>query len=369
MSIDMLTSQLCDQFKNLSLNEKTEVAAGSHTLAKSALQHYSEKNFSEFDALVGDAACQVRAIMVATFAQKEEIMEQSRKDLEKVGSCLKAIEEKSANHTCSCVLAKESILLTKMHILKTTRSIHKIELKCGHCDTQIPTFKERIEPKLIIPLYKTKTKSQKVVDSCSQSLSQFGIAFLQEEAKSASSEVTQKMISQENVLVLNQRQEIPCFYSIQAIMDIAQKKHIPLLIKVKKLEHALEKSHDDPFDTVILQKNETKEAKTDDPLIVIEGMRISDEAPESYKTKLLGHNIVHLIHCNAAQHAQYTGNKGLESVPLMQKELFLEEKTRIETLANEAKILGCSDKNRSLFCITHIFCDTINGQMKAGVKL
>jgi hypothetical protein len=370
MSIDRLTSQLCDQFNNLSLTDSKAIEKGSHKMVLSALNAFLKKQFPAFDALVGDAACQTRAIMVAALAQNESVIVTCKKDLQMVTACNLAIQKNAKNHACSCCISQESLELAKMYLLQTTRTIHPAVQECSHCKEKTATFKEKTEAGKLSGIYKTNIAHLKtMVNCCSQALASESISFLQEQAKSASSEMTQKMISQENTFVLNERKEIPCFYSLQAVMDIAKARQIPLLIKVKKSEHAMEKSHKDPFDTAILEKNGKESVLLQDPLIIIEGMRINEDSQEVYQQNLLKMNMAHLIQCNAAQHSQYTGNKGLASVPLLQKEEYSEEKKNLEILAEQAKSLGCHDKNRALFCITHIFCDTMEHQIQSGVKL
>jgi hypothetical protein len=329
-------------------------ALGAYKILEHTIESFEKGALFKLDSLLGDQACQIRAAFTACLYNEyksSQTMQQQFKDLKE------KIQKQEP-----CVVPKSLVRLAQAFMLTETKKFKDSKRLCDCCETSVKCFREETEEKKLITSYFTGCSNgflKNIVSKAKKDLAEAGISFFRQKARSISSEMMQEMMSEGNVKTIQGRKELPCVYTLKMMLEIAANENIPVLVKVKKTAHHVEESPDTPFDVELFSRALPSKPKDDTCVIVIEGMRkeVGNRAREDYISRLSSLSLLTLCELNAAQHSQYSDKTGIDGVPLLKD--FPEEKERLEKLKNEAKQLGCSDSNMDLFCITHIFCDTL----------
>ncbi len=362
------TPSFGDQFVGTHKTDQT--LRGSHRILADTLQCFTTGKLEAFDALASDCACQVRALFVATFSLDQNLQKEAATLKQTIKPCLEKLNLNGRQvKSCSCSASEPILRLAQCFMLAQVRAVVKTKKLCTHCQQSEEGFQEQTDCNKLAKYFRFKSTPSdeviKIVEEAKQAVALFGAHFLSQQTQNS---LYAKMLSTDNQLAINGRQELPCFYSLQTVFESAMAKQIPILLKVKKTAHTHEKSPDEPFETAILLENGASLSSIS-CVIVVEGMRMSDETPEAHKKRLLTYSFFDLLAMDGAQHPQYTGNRGIETIPAFQNEQLGEEKKRLYSLAAKAKEVGCHKENMQLLCITHIFCDTLTQQKEKGVLL
>lgn len=393
----------CRKFKSQTLDklEKKEGALttleGVLTVCDNAICAFEQSKLSQFDPLASDCSCQNRAAFVSLQAMRflsdthfqEKCASFKARVAEKLDTLrvekgtYEALKKQKGAKTISqkfedlmkvfdVEAPKEVIALCECFMLTKAKQIDRISTRCFGClEKGVPTFKEKTDRRKIDELRGvSRTSQDTLIEDAKVRLSEFCCKFLQKQAQTLDAQLS-SMLSGTNLKVLQGKYELPCFYTIKAALESSLALKVSLLVKVKKSQHLVE-NIDDPFDVAILfRKNDSgllepffpTTADAIQPCFVVEGTRcgksIERETPFEYTKRLLNFDIQKLFELNAAQHGQYTKQKDIDEDPSL-----CEEREKLKGLKMQAKIMGCSLKNQSLFCITHIFCDTIANQMR-----
>ncbi len=423
-----VTDSLSEDFSKLSLNENVSVLdifcrtknlqldsfikkenalltfKGVLQICNTAIDAFERSEISKFDALVSDCACQNRTAFIAEQAMR------FLKDIAFQESCISSkrfiseklidIEEKLRSVSAKknqkgkkskkpdretfikrfdVSIPKELVFLSQCFMLTKAKCIIRTTKKCFGCEEmRVFSFREETAPEQVEEMNGLSPSSIKVLlQDAKKSLSLFCCQFLQKKAKTLDP-LWQIMLSERNLKLLQGRYELPCFYTVKTALESTLALKVSLLVKVKRSQHLVE-NFEDPFDVAILfRKNERGKLvpffpTTEDeilPCFVVEGMRcgksIQGETPIEYTKRLLNFDIQKIFELNTAQHSQYSDRKIQtdEIFSVVEESSIQEEREKLKKLKVESLDLGCSLQNQSLFCITHIFCDTLQNQMK-----
>jgi hypothetical protein len=388
-------------------------------ITKCALAAFKRMELLEIEPLVGDTACQNRAIFLACLVKRYREGSELYKVIDQIQAAALKMLKKTQNIALQLNSAKtfslyvsrnfteftlrkliscekleltmpmEIIALVQSYLLTKIRHFQNITYMCKECGKNAAGFHEQTDFNKVVGIYPGVKIgiAKEIVNIAKEKLSKFACAFLRTVAENATDEVSRLMISSKNCRVINGREETPCFYSIRVMLQICRKNEIPLLLKIKKAPHS-EENLSDPFDALIfvkacgtsselaLDSTGPEELDLTRPCIVIEGMRggkgVFEESSDEYINRLLKHNLLHLIDMNAAQHSQYTKHLEIADIPAfsssamgweaLSKEL-LDDKNRLTELKERAVKYGCSPENQTLLRITHIFTDILEKEL------
>lgn len=351
---------LLDSFLEKNAHQKGSL--GAHTTLKLSLESLEKGSLCDFDAHVSDQACQVRAALIGSIYMAYKNNPQFQSHCEQAKKAL--ITCQAQKGPCHCRVDVSLLTLMQSFLLTQTREIKEAKSTCSCCNESVPCFKEETDIKKLQNNFPGcgSNVAKKIISKTKKDLAETGASFLQKRSHFLSDQLLQKMLSNENSKLIQGRKELPCFYTLKMMIEIAKAENIPILIKVKKTAHLLEKSPKDSFDVELLGIPGHHNLQEKSCVIVIEGMRKEAESKEAYISKLVNYSLQELCETNASQHCQYSDKS---PIPLFAESLFTDEKIRLEHLGLKAKEIGCSNTNMDLFCITHIFCDTFAFQKTA----
>jgi hypothetical protein len=374
------------------LKEIYEAILFSHQSLYKTLEAIQNMKLSEFDGLVGDCACQIRALFVARFVQIElsrrsQIIECKALQamlLEKIillkekraqidGSNLLrplkkplSLEEVLKHDQLEVQVSKKLFIMNDAFFLNAAKSLQTVTQDVD--GKKVFMVREITDETRVVAEVGPCCRVSMVIKEAKKRLAEVSVYFMQREGQALEDELTKKLL--QNVKSIQGRKEISCIASVSVVFKAALQFDIPVLLKVRKARSVYENPRD-PYDTILLfkpyeQENGTKsfvKAKCrkrdlDVPAIVIEAQR-SDlscqaETQEVYQRRLEQHDLLTLILLNAASHKQYSQEKEKLS-PELQKPL--------DSLAEKARLLGCTQDVQKLMTITHIFCDTLSNQL------
>jgi hypothetical protein len=180
-----------------------------------------------------------------------------------------------------------------------------------------------------------------------------------------------------NIKVVEDKLELPDYYSLKAVFQTCLHDYIPLLLKVKKCTHSHQyEEFDQSFDVVLYLvpeegKFQPKPLPTDltSVAVIVEakraGQAIENEPTQEYANRLMkDFNFMEICEMDGAQHKQYTSDQDLDALPSQTiLQITEEEGKRLDALKEKAQKKGCSIRNQTLMVLSHIFADTLKNQI------
>ncbi|MCH9627113.1 MAG: hypothetical protein S4CHLAM2_07470 [Chlamydiales bacterium] len=342
--------------------------------AEQALTHFLNGAFSDFDALVGENACHIRATMILLIANQP---------------CL---EIKNLLKRICCVLDKVNFAFKKgdfelhqslyLFVLK-----NKIDIKISFCEKFLVSsfiltkVRELLPPnpsKWIVRNERTSTKKVKEISDVGSSfardlvkrlrnlVSTASVSFIQEIAHIfPSNDPRHYMVS--NLYCVSHDKFgrlkcLPSFWYTLALMRYAVLMDLPLVMVVSQIAsdcgHKTLKKESFYFKVVkgsyrLVSPNQFEQRA---PAVVVLGSccRRSAEFPEfsDWKEEIQRYDPCDLILAYAAAHRQY---------PDESKDVLIEKSAPplYHTYKSKALEWGCSLDNPSLFFLVHVYCDQI----------
>lgn len=380
------------------------LAKGACVILSRAIERFLNGQLENFDGLVSDTACQIRAIIVAKAYLETMSQPRSIDELKKLQCDLNQLATlcNSLANDMDTLSRKQSYFAQERIIVGSLLKQEKVELRIpesvlqlgrlfmlhevilykkmvkpcsdASCKQEVVTFQEQTDANKLLCYFKNVQFDEisKLIEYSKLCISRFGANYLREIAQSVCPGVVSRMLKPSSARVIQNREELACFYSLKAVVKAALSYQIPIVLKVKKALHPVEADPKEPFDVKILYRPQNKQrfvinrpASEDKCAIVIEAIRagaaIQAESTESYLARLKEHDIEYLCDLNAAQHRQYTRE---EEIP----ELEAGEKEKLASLVVQAKSLGCAYGNKLLLGITHIFCESMDTLLKQAPK-
>ena len=298
-------------------------------VVSSALSAFCAGRFDEFDPLVGDTACHIRAAKVCDLA---EMLFKS----EEFGR-----EVALAIQSPSLPMSGDLNFLIQCYFLNFIKEI----IPQGH------TYLERTNTKQAAQMFQiSSSKVEDLRKKVQKLMAGQSVDYIESRSKHSL-----KMFFLDPYCLKdgNNRPLIPCYFSMRVIL----KESRYILLKCNEISFLYEGgSYEYPKYTdmksipIEIQKM---------PAMVVKGFSLPPKDGLGEALKEISLKIMLLA--NAAAHSQYAGDRSIpfpekpEDLIGHQQEKFLEMKQR-------AEVLGCSITNPSLFCIDHIFCAQIGSQ-------
>lgn len=383
---------LHETIKNVQLyNQTYSLAIGVLKVLKRVVTILTDKivDLETFDGLLSDRACQIRAILVASHylmlkkglnkaytLEKIDLLTrallQKQEELKEKSPVLmqeKTTREQLLDKVGKLAIPIELLQLTQLFLLNEIKEFKPKASECHDCKQQVVGFREETEQQKLSFYFDPAHLSLKAfVDATKVLLCEQSIRHLQKMCRTAADPVTQLMLSDKNIRMINKKMELPCFYTVKGALDSALEMKMGVLLKVKRADHTVEPDPKLPFEVQIPLTPLGSDLSA--PILVFEaikgGQDLTQESAQTYLERLQKHDLHHLIVLNIAKHPQYSDNGGLDTVPLLAQEK--KEKERLEALAQKALEVGCCLENMRLLRITHIFCDTLGSQKQKEEK-
>ena len=375
-------------------------------LALKAIESLFDGKYTNFDALVSENQCELRAWQLALIAKqflsdtsglrqqlfktKEQLIELIEKLHKRVQNLKKSemqlnseivFKEALQSNARDCIelkVPKEVIALTLMYMLTVTKNtISKIK-QCSTCKLEVVGVHEETNAGKLNKLQKNvlPALAKPLVSIAKELLSRIGCDALKNQAQIPTplNEITYKVDCNMKTLIVT-KTLLPFYYFCKASFESVVNNNIPVLLKSKLAAHSVEVLTES-FDTAFVfyegKQMPFQEALVNAqinqlPAYIIEVQRSREgllaEPKEDYWKRLSQITLFELIEMDAAHHSQYLGGLGIEAIP----ELTESEKSRLEELYFKAEKMGIAQNNPKTAVVTHVFVDTITNQSKSGL--
>lgn len=355
-----------------------------------ALEDFKEKKFAQFDALVGETACQIRASEIANLAQhyltnktfQNEVdqtlnyFKHSLKNIEKAKELFDrhivaqsffkkqfpqglGLSQFCKNFDFQLNVSSQMAFIVESHLLCQTKK----EIVDEYCFyslkevTDLSSLLKKCEGNSL-----GKNSLNKLVQEIQRHLAQLSVHSLFTRLKTwPENQETEKLKQILEHYTLKDdfdRACTPCFYNMPVIWkDILKHQH-PLVLNICRWTETgtyvdninlVYKVSEDGLSFVPCM--EAFEDTT--PVIFLHAVSVdkanATRSKEEYLTLLNSRNLMEIFDVNWAQHTQLPGKKNREvTLPVDP------QRDKLKELSHE---IGCSHTNKSLFLAIHMFCD------------
>lgn len=321
---------------DLSIKTKKDLKTGLQEYAMllqaslEAIDYYIAKRFQKFDGLVGDAACQIRAVQMAliikknlvdfTLARKqitqaltvvnELLQEKMIQTLIKSGiSMQQLIEQKNL----FIELSPEEVFLFRNFILTETKeeSVDKGSLS---------QIMQRASPQNLDRFGISNTFALKFVRKQRKYLSIESVQFIRQSAKSLGNKDLEEMVSEKYTMRNNNCACIPTFWTFKTLFQTLLDEKIPMIFHVSFLKRSSDGDYSKSDETFLIYQPENQsgdvlffekklsEFNLNSPAIVFEAAVFNETdgfSKQLWKDSIKQHYIQDVILEFAAAHRQY----------------------------------------------------------------
>lgn len=330
-------------------------------------------NLEQFDALVGENACQIRAVKVALLYRKYltstkergrevecKILSLQKLDKPKSGRCLKDILERE---DLSVSLTSDEVFLVESFLLSVAKKLLPAKAEAPLCRN------DAADPEELVKLSGsevTKTFATKLISSIRKSLSKSSVNFVREQANALGDPLLKRMSSEEFTIIPNQwLSSVPMFWTYKTLMFSAQFNGIPLIFYARFIAKGNEQSvirEEYLFLKATLVNGtatyeEAIPMSSDDPkaAIVIQGVVCNYEralpSNSQWKKAMMAQKL-NAIFAGAADHRQFPDQREDKRVEGVSDPDYLR-------CRNLAKSDGFALDNPTTFFIQHVYPSTV----------
>jgi hypothetical protein len=295
-----------------------------------AIANLQQGNLEKFDSLVGENACQIRAIKIALIASKDmdhyEILNQ------KITAALEVIDSLLAPKTINSLMLEDrsfgemldkyqiDIALSSEEIFVITAFI-LAEMKEAKDATNgvlysITQSEKSVPNKWHIENTQVSSSFKKLLaNGLRRVLSEASVNFVKKAAYSLKNIELLKMVT-DHTIEHNTWSCTPMFWSCKTLFAYAEENQLPLILHAKflnKVENGFHVVNEEflyfkPCDTTKRYVEFTPDAEMYQmPACVIEGVvcELGNQPVQEWKERLLQHSVVDIILAGAADHRQY----------------------------------------------------------------
>jgi len=373
---DLLPYDPCDRSK-----ERLEKSLNEYRFLLTALDRamgaLEREEFSLFDPLVGENACQIRALKnalvfntspidksllprIREIKNKLDLISYNVQDLVDEGISLKGLlESEDANISLNYneLYLATSYFLTIVKVDRPSKS-------------DLPYIKnEYTDPKKLKELGNIGTMfAESLIKNLRITLSQMSCQFVQTLADILPlPQQIQDAVSDKYMIIHRRLQCLPCYWTTLLLMLEALKSEIPIVVIGHQMAEEKDAKIQDEttifFEATAQGYIETSKDSFDpnQPALILLGSSYgkSQDMPkiETWRKELVKHGPMDLVLAYAAIHRQYPDES---KDPLVEQ---IDDK-RFDHCKKQAEEWGCSVENPSLFFLSHAFCDKIGNLSK-----
>ncbi len=342
-----------------------------------AITALQSSRFEQFDAVVGENACQIRAVKIAMTTQKcfesvksiqaqitnsklkIETLSTSLEPLMRRGTSLQSLLEQEEE--MDVALTSDELFLFESFLLSVAKIVKPAKVSSPLCRNDAADPKKLKQFGADISTSFTENLLRKV----RQLLSAASVAFVQEQAKFLKDEQLEKMCSEDFIVTYNSWPCIPMFWTYKTLLLAAQKKGIPLVIYAKFLakdkEYGIVDEDCIVFQPTVGNQGSFYEESVPYPsdlakaAIFVQGVVCAntDLLPSNSQwRKTITTQKLDVILAGAADHRQYPNPEGDRLI----KELNDGELERYKKMSRSE---GYALENPSMFFIQHVYPATI----------
>jgi hypothetical protein len=350
------------------------VVVGLRSLSSEAIRDLCDLKLTAFDEVVCDCACQIRAVEIAVFS----------KQFLGTGSSFSERIDRLFRSLCDVPLGLSPFRSTDLGIIVLSHILHRIkgevvkQMMCRGCGGEGDDLIDKTRAEMLSNVLGDDRVSKSIVNRAQSTLATMSCHRLVELVQVLGLPVgrflNETVLKRVPLPGNTERLELPCFLSIEAALEVAACKEIPVLIKSKLTDHAFEASSQEVFDVRFLCRSiltgeqasliQCENIPENQGILVIEGFRarcsglIVNETLTKHDQRLRSQDLAHLIRINAAAHPQFSSVVTREEEQTWMKG-FPELAQRLKNLSLEAESTGCTVKNPSLFVILHVHASTL----------
>jgi hypothetical protein len=360
------------------------------TALDQAIFHFEKGNLEKFDSLVGENACQIRAVKIAKLAGTEldfcEIKEQIIAISEKIDVLMEgellsdipckefSLEQVINHYDLDVDLSKDQMFLIQAFLLSEMKAPQD---KDTHSLLRI----DKSSPTRLRALGEiTSSFSFNLGRKLRRLLSEASVKFVKELAWNLGDVTLLDAVSDHNIYFHNDAWPcLPMFWTYEILLKTCLKEGIPLILKAKFLkpdgknyqfleEETLFFKSVKGSNNFSLVQPENTFLELKKPACVISGTVVVNDSQHCkvrWKEKMLNYGILDAILAGAADHRQYPNpNRRIEI-----------EDSKFRWYLEMAKTKGFSLNNPSMFFINHVFSsqvrnfpELINNETKLAVR-
>lgn len=333
-------------------------------------------DFEQFDAVVGENACQIRAVKIAMTAQnyfesvksiqaqitnsklKIETLSKSLEPLMKRGISLQSLLEREE---IDVALTSDELFLFESFLLSVAKTVKPAKVSSPLCRNDVTDYKK-------LKQFNTDVSTSfmnELVKRTKQLLSAASVIFVKEQAKFLKNEQLEKKCSEDFLVNYNSCPCIPMFWTYKTLLLAAQKKGIPLVIYAKFLAKDKKYSTVDE-DCIVFQPSVNNQGSIYEEsvpypsdlakvAIFVQGVVCAntDLLPsKSQWRKAVTVQKLDVILAGAADHRQYPNPEEDRRIEELNDDEFEGYKTM-------ARSKGYALENPSVFFIQHVYSATI----------
>lgn len=314
------------------------------TVVSQAMDAFLKGELKQFDALVGENACHIRASKVAELANRVLTDRAFAGEVQKI----KDVPIRT--------LPQDLAFLVNCYFLNVRQVIPK-----GIC------YEEKMDDESAGKRFGiSKNQAAERRKEAQKAVSQASVEHIQQTATPSLLPFVSGDFRLHDRL---SRSMIPCYMAVKAILkqphyfvvdckeSIDQQSFIGRMMIVYKPE-MIEKQGKNGLMKKRLQHIACpmEEVAGNQPVVVLRGYAVQDpDKPKDLRKELLAFSLRTLFLTNAAQHDQYGGEFKSSPIPFSEGCV---KKQKFEAMKELANTIGCSLKNPTLFCIDHMYAST-----------
>ncbi|MBN2479624.1 MAG: hypothetical protein JXA94_05300 [Parachlamydiales bacterium] len=358
------------KINDLATTEKAINAADFITQAtKKAFEDFLERKYENFDALVGENACQLRVSMVLDLTRDYEDLE-----ILKIISRISQVQQRILSLNKSDLIPTNEMGFEKFleinNIFIEIPSKYQFLIEAYILSKSKDDKKfERTKPENLQKLSTkiSKKLSQEIVKEAQRALSRKSVEYLEKIAQDNNYPLSDELIYVDKKEVRG----LPCFMGIELLLKHFSNKKYPILLKCKSISDSQVKSilftyQGEAYDIGNLGIRPNIKLKEFlkqillKPVFVVEGF--CDKKVDVQKIKELG--VESILKANAAAHFQYFSDGKLLNPFDTEGEDHKRIKDDFHRYKDIALKEGYSNENPSVFCVKHIICKTLLNALK-----
>ncbi|MBF8263101.1 MAG: hypothetical protein HW387_766 [Parachlamydiales bacterium] len=337
--------------------------------ALEAIHHFEMGDLERFDSLVGENACQIRAVMLALIASKKTVnVCHFRQRILKALVALKEYLEpkKIAALMLSLASLSEVIRNEKLIVSLTAEEIFLIqsflltESKVSPADSNIAvTIRNVTCPNKLKKISDVSSNfTTNLVKKMRKLLSLASVHFVRETAKVYHDLLTQKMVSDEFTNRHINCACIPMFWAYKSLLNRMLEEKIPVIIHAKVLKKEEGGQYSIAREISLYNGNDktdqfiempASKIENDQPSIVLEGIILNETlTEEEWMRSMELYSVSDIILAAAADHRQYPD-------PELDQLINTLDNKEFQFYKNQAEQNGFSLKNPFRFFIQHVY--------------